>query len=1011
MRSARGEREREDREPDHDAADPTRVFAAVAELFAPYSGLAMACPDETSLSEFIARALPVTAAARIEAHLADCADCRNLVFALASSAADGGASGAVAERIGRFEVIDVIGRGAMGVVYRARDPELGRLVAIKVRQARARLDVEGEDRLRREAQALARLAHPNVVAVYESGRAGQVAYVAMELVEGPTLEAWLDAKPSPVEIVRVLVAAGRGLAAAHAAGLVHRDFKPHNVFVAKGDGTPKVGDFGLVRAERDGAAPAAPSELMMTLSISGSIIGTPAYMSPEQLRGEPATEASDQFSFCVTLFEALFGKRPFVAKTVAELESAMQQPLAIPRTTAAVRRVLRRGLDPDPGRRFPGMAALLDQLERPSRALRWATLAAAAGMLALAAFTLAPRTVDPCERADPEAERVLSPVRLPVVAHALLATGAPGAGDTAERVEAALATYGQRWRTASETSCRATVENRQSAKLGDLQRACLERRLRQTDELVDVLVAVNDPAAVPQALTTVLGLPDVDACTRADPALLGDVDPPPPAQAEAVERVERTLDRIESLNKTGQVRVAADGIDGAVAQARALHYAPLLARALLVEAAVYTAASKVDQLEAILDEAARVAASARDDRAAAEAWTRRVHVVGVEGGRYADAHQWARAADAAVLRAGNPPDLRSALQMNVGSLLIEEGKLDEARQQLDAALHLREQAMPDAKLLIADVHNNLGALLQREGKWDEAQQQFEQTLALDRAVEGDDHPDVFETYVNLGYLFTEREMPDKALEMLEKARAIGEKVLGPDHVNVGIAIDTIGLAKMSLGKYDEALALHRQAYAIMLAKLGPKHPRTGYAIGNVARALQRLGDYAGATKAYQQSVTILSDALGPTHDLVGRVEGGLAIVEALNGDAAGAKRDTLASLAIFDKNGHGDSDDASESRINLAQLALRSGDVIEARAGYTRAYDALLKSQGPSSPDTLVAEAGVVYCDAMQRRVTRASLDALERGLATAKASDFEPHVQTFIAEARTHAHAALGER
>jgi serine/threonine-protein kinase len=657
------------------------------------------------------------------------------------------------------------------------------------------------------------------------------------------------------------------------------------------------------------------------------------------------------------------------------------------------------------------MASLLDQLERPSRARRWASLAVATGAVAVAAFTLAQRGGDPCARIDPDVERAFAVARLPLITHALIATGAPNAGDTAQRVVQALAAYSGRWRAASETSCRATVDKRQSAKLGDRQRACLERKLRQADELVDVLVSVTDPATVAHVTGTVLGLPDPAACTRADPAFFGDVDPPPADRVDAIVHAERALDHIESLDKMGQVRPAADAIDGAVAQVRALGYAPLLARALLVQATVYASASKIDPIDAILDEAARAAASARDDRAAAEAWTRRVFVVGEQSGRYGDAQQWARAADAAVLRAGDPADLRSALHNNVGTLLLGEGKLDEARHELDAALALRERAMPDAKLLIADVHSNLSALLQRQGKWDDAQQQLEQALALYRSAEGDDHPDVFEMYVNLGYLFSEHDQPEAALAVLQKALAIGEKVLGPDHINVGIALDTMGLADTSLGKYDEALALHRRAYAIMLAKLGPKHPRTGYAIGNVGRVLQRLGDHVGAMKAYQQSVTILSDALGPTHDLVGRVELSVAEAEAHSGDERGATRDALAALAIFENNGHGDSVDANEVHVFLAELALRRGEVAEARAGYTRAYAVLLASEGPTSQDTLVAEAGIVYCDAVQRRVTRSSLDLLERGVAAAKPRELEPEDQAFITQARARAHAALGER
>nr|MDQ3366442.1 serine/threonine protein kinase [Myxococcota bacterium] len=323
----------------------------------------MPCPDDTKIIEFVARGLPATAAAGIEAHLADCDECRNLVFALASSG-DAGPDGdaKAAERIGRFEVIDVIGRGAMGVVYRARDPELDRIVAIKVRRTQTKLDVEGEDRLRREAQALARLAHPNVVAVHEIGRHEGTVYVAMEHVDGLTLDAWLaPGRPIP-EVLSIMLGAGRGLAAAHAAGLVHRDFKPRNVFISTGEHVAKVGDFGLVRVEREGTTEVAATDLSMTLSVMGSIVGTPAYMAPEQLRGEAATEASDQFSYCVTLFEALHGKRPFVGSTLDELRTAMTRGLelpALPRLPGTVRQALRRGLELEPQRRFSSMAALL----------------------------------------------------------------------------------------------------------------------------------------------------------------------------------------------------------------------------------------------------------------------------------------------------------------------------------------------------------------------------------------------------------------------------------------------------------------------------------------------------------------------------------------------------------------------------------------------------------------------------------------------------------------------------
>ncbi|NVB81110.1 MAG: protein kinase, partial [Kofleriaceae bacterium] len=270
------------------------------------------CPDDSLLSAFVARTLPAGAAAGVEAHLADCRDCRELVFALTASDDD---DAAPVERVGRFELERVIGQGAMGVVYRARDPELERTVALKIRKSPSRLDPDGEERLRREAQALARLAHPNVVAVYEAGRHERTMYIAMEYVEGDSLADWLASGRPAAAVIERMIEAGRGLAAAHAVGLVHRDFKPRNVFVAT-SGTAKVGDFGLVRLDDEQPASGAatrPSDL--TLTLTGSLVGTPAYMAPEQLRGEAATELSDQFSFAITFYEALYGKRPFAGET------------------------------------------------------------------------------------------------------------------------------------------------------------------------------------------------------------------------------------------------------------------------------------------------------------------------------------------------------------------------------------------------------------------------------------------------------------------------------------------------------------------------------------------------------------------------------------------------------------------------------------------------------------------------------------------------------------------------
>ncbi|HWO27042.1 MAG TPA: protein kinase [Kofleriaceae bacterium] len=300
-----------------------------------------------------------------------------------------------ATRIGRFLLLRQVGSGAMSAVYAAYDAELDRRVAVKLLHAPL---APRDERLRREAQAMARLSHPNVVAVHEIGRWEGQLFIAMELVKGQTLEAWRDAgRRTWQEIVEVLLQAGRGLAAAHALGLVHRDFKPANVMVGE-DGRARVLDFGLVRVAEpagarkkngggggDGAALAAVSPANGgSLTATGARVGTPAYMAPEQRAGIAADARSDQFSFCVTLYEALFDLRP--GSISAESRARRER-----RVPARLARAIDRGLADDPLARWPSMGHLLGELERQREApRRWRVSAALFGMAALiAAVTLA----------------------------------------------------------------------------------------------------------------------------------------------------------------------------------------------------------------------------------------------------------------------------------------------------------------------------------------------------------------------------------------------------------------------------------------------------------------------------------------------------------------------------------------------------------------------------------------------------------------------------------------------
>lgn len=365
----------------------------------------MSCPGVDAISAFASGVLGAIEREAVECHIDACVACRISL----SEAARGAVSAAVAanphECVGRYAILRELGAGAMGVVFLARDGELDREVAIKLVQPQT-AEPEGElvqQRMLREGRALARIDHPNVVRVFDAGRWRGALFVAMELAPGVTLRAWLaERRRSTREIVGVFAQCAAGLAAAHSAGVIHRDFKPENVIVDDA-GRARVTDFGLAQTIDALPTPAGPlaigsieSPLEPRLTRTHGIVGTPAYMAPEQHRGRRLDERADQFALCVALAEALGGQRPFAGATGAEaLASMMAGRLALaPAIPARLRRVLARGLAYDPCRRYPSMSALGNALARPCRPWRWVAgsglLVAVGLVVAIATLSLVP---------------------------------------------------------------------------------------------------------------------------------------------------------------------------------------------------------------------------------------------------------------------------------------------------------------------------------------------------------------------------------------------------------------------------------------------------------------------------------------------------------------------------------------------------------------------------------------------------------------------------------------------
>ena len=345
---------------------------------------------------------------------AEAVDSPDAVAATAATAATAGARGARAPArpapadapdLGdRYQLLEELGRGAMGVVWRARDRSLDREVAIKVLADRY-APGEPQERLLDEARAMARLTHPNVIAVHDVGvRHGRI-FLAMELVRGVPLSTWLaTSRPWP-EVVALFRQLGAGLVAAHDAGLVHRDIKPGNIMVGD-DGRPRLADFGVAHARHE-VAPA------VTATTTAGPIGTPAYMPPERLIGEAGAARGDQFSFCATLYEALHGRRPFPGKTTAAIASAIALgvPPPLRPVPAWLHAIVARGLHRDPEARFPSMAALVRALDEGPRRGRRGRLVGAVAALAVALAIVLWWVTRP-ERAAPGA-----PATSPVARH------------------------------------------------------------------------------------------------------------------------------------------------------------------------------------------------------------------------------------------------------------------------------------------------------------------------------------------------------------------------------------------------------------------------------------------------------------------------------------------------------------------------------------------------------------------------------------------------------------------
>jgi len=764
--------------------------------------------------------------------------------------------------LGRYVVLDVIGSGGMGIVYAAYDPELDRKLAIKLMRSESWLDTAGSDgksRLLREAQALARLSHPNVVAVYDVGTLDDEVFIAMEYVEGTTLRHWAPAEERPWrEILRIFLLAGKGLAAAHGAGIVHRDFKPDNVLVAK-NGRVCVLDFGLARRPDGKGRPvplddqAIPDDattrggaLAVSMTRTGTFMGTPAYMSPEQLQGRPIDARSDQFSFCSALYEAVCGEPPFKGQTVRDRLEAIKagrvsEPRKSSRAPAWLRQRLLRGLKPTPEERYPSMDALLADLERDPSRRRW-RFAAIAGIVALigasasASYELAHRRSQLCLGAQRQLAGIWDENQKRIVSATFLATGKPYAEDAVRGINRILGDYAKRWTAMQTDACEATrVRGEQSEELLDLRMACLSHRLEELRNLTGMLAKADDKLVV-RSINAAQGLSDIDDCARVE-ILKSPMKPPNPATRAKVEELRSKLAAAKVLHDTGKYSEAIALATAAVAAGESLHYPPLQAESLFQLGSSQGQNMDFRGAEKNLTEAALLAESSRHDVIAARALSRLVWV-GATAAKYDQAALWGRWATASIERVENEKLLATVLN-GLGIASKEQGKYDEALDYLRRSLALAEQANDYRELSTA--LNNLGVVLRKQGKYGEALPYYQRALRVKEETLGPAHPELANTINNMGSLMRDEEKYDEALSFFNRALGIKERALGTAHPSLAIELHNIAEVLVRQQKPGQALPLFERALALHEKAFGPEHPNLIFHLTGIGNAQLGLG--------------------------------------------------------------------------------------------------------------------------------------------------------------------------
>ena len=756
----------------------------------------------------------------------------------------------------------------MGQVLRAYDPRLDREVAIKVVREPSRTAAA---RLLREAKMMAAIRHPNVVPVYDVGTDGEDVFVAMELIHGQTLRDWCDTARPWWEVLDVFKHAAAGLDAAHRLGVVHRDFKPANVMVDLDDAGAvkfvRVMDFGLAVSAEDTTAhptPTGSSEDVYLqsdrLTQTGTIVGTPCYLAPEQEAGAPGTPGTDQFAFCVALFEALYGKRPFEAEGHRELSRKKwggeieDRPVG---TTVpqAVHEVVLRGLRADPTARWPSVPELVEGLEqaaRPRTIPRWQL----AGFTALAGAGTAAFLLPPDGPACDTPEGVLAEVwaepQRDEVRAAFARTGLPFAASSSTRVVAELDDYAQRWVEAWPTGCE--MEQVQA------QQDCLRGRLFELSAVAGELAA-SDPKTVRLGMEMAGGLSSPASCAlEAERAVVD------PAQRDAVAKAERLRHRASAALSLGDYDRAETLLSRAGRAAAKAEHCPTAAAVLFLRAQIDNGRGGYD--DALEDTQAAYFEAMRCDAT----------LVAMDAARYAMS-----------LHTFGTDDLDAA-QTWYGHAVAQMEKLE--------AQPSKERDADRAVLLYTHAQ-----LLDRLGQGKAALAELERADDLLRPL-ADESPELFSEFLaTRGSVVLNYEGPEAALPYYEEGLEIAEAHFGAQHPMVAIGHGNLGNNYQALSRLEDAERMLRRTAELMPQAFGTKHPYVVRSKNALAQTLTLRGNWDEARSTIAEGMALalpLEPDGGPE---TRRLLGTRAAISAHEGDLDAARLDMQRLVDVAEKAG------------------------------------------------------------------------------------------------------------